>query len=165
MKKTLTLLSVLGLTLVMSCGDGKKNESSPYDKSNDTEKPVENKVVDATPASKRVDLTNKGIGPIKSVTLNPEIDMEMAAKGEEIYKMNCTACHKPDKKFIGPAPKGILERRTPEWVMNMIMNPDEMTQKDPLAKDLLVEFNGSPMANQHMSEEQTRQMLEYFRTL
>ncbi len=163
MKKTLMIFAVLGLTILTGCGDGEKKEASPY--GNKTEETTETKAVNTTPASVRVDLTNKGIGPIKSVTLGAEIDQAMAAKGEEVYKMNCTACHKADKKFIGPAPKGILERRTPEWVMNMIMNPDEMTQKDPLAKDLLVEFNGSPMANQHMSEEQARQMLEYFRTL
>ena len=34
--------------------------------------------------------------------------------------------------------------RTPEWIMNMILNPTEMVEKDPLAKELLVEFNGSP---------------------
>ena len=163
MKKTLMIFAVLGLTILTGCGDGEKKEASRY--GNKTEETTETKAVNTTPASVRVDLTNKGIGPIKSVTLGAEIDQAMAAKGEEVYKMNCTACHKADKKFIGPAPKGILERRTPEWVMNMIMNPDEMTQKDPLAKDLLVEFNGSPMANQHMSEEQARQMLEYFRTL
>ena len=157
------IFAVLGLTILTGCGDGEKKEASPY--GNKTDETTETKAVNTTPASVRVDLTNKGIGPIKSVTLGAEIDQAMAAKGEEVYKMNCTACHKADKKFIGPAPKGILERRTPEWVMNMIMNPDEMTQKDPLAKDLLVEFNGSPMANQHMSEEQARQMLEYFRTL
>lgn len=75
------------------------------------------------------------------------------------------ACHKPDKKFIGPAPTGILERRTPEWIMNMILDPEGMTKNDPLAKALLVEFNGSPMANQHLTEEEARQVLEYFRTL
>ncbi|MEO8772769.1 MAG: c-type cytochrome [Gelidibacter sp.] len=163
MKKALMIFTVLGLTILTGCGDGEKKEASPYGKT--TEQPTETKAVNTTPASVRVDLTNKGIGPIKSVTLGAEIDQAMADKGKEVYNMNCTACHKVDKKFIGPAPKGILERRTPEWVMNMIMNPEEMTQKDPLANDLLVEFNGSPMANQNMSEEQTRQMLEYFRTL
>ena len=40
-----------------------------------------------------------------------------------------------------------------------------MTQKDPLAKQLLIEFNGSPMANQGLTEEEARSILEYFRTL
>lgn len=162
MKKTLTIITVLVGMLFMACGDGEKKKTDPYEKKAPTE---QKKEVSSVPASQRVDLTNKGIGPVKNVEISETIDMDMAAKGEEVYKMNCTACHKADKKFIGPAPKGILERRTPEWVMNMILNPEEMTQKDPLAHDLLIEFNGSPMANQHMSEEQARQMLEYFRTL
>lgn len=161
MKNTLKIFTVLGLTMFMSCGDGEKKEADPYAK----KKTTQTEVVNSTPASIRIDLVNKGVGPIKSVILGDEIDQEMAAKGAEIYNMNCTACHKTDKKFIGPAPKGILERRTPEWVMNMIMDPEGMTQNDPLARDLLIEFNGSPMANQNMTEEQTRQMLEFFRTL
>lgn len=110
-------------------------------------------------------MTNKGIGPISSVELGAEIDQAMAAKGKEIYDAKCTACHKPDEKFIGPPPKGILDRRTPEWVMNMILNPEEMTQKDPDAKALLIEFNGSPMANQNLTQEDARNVLEFFRTL
>ena len=89
----------------------------------------------------------------------------MAAKGKDVYEKMCTACHKVDKRFIGPAPKGILERRSPEWVMNMILAPERMVREDPLAKDLLIEFNGSPMANQGLTEEEARQVLEYFRTL
>jgi hypothetical protein len=49
--------------------------------------------------------------------------------------------------------------------MNMILDPEDMIQKDPLAKALLIEFNGSPMANQNLTEEEARQVLEYFRTL
>lgn len=107
---------------------------------------------------------NKGIGPVTTLTLG-EIDPKMAEEGKVIYEELCTACHKPDKKFIGPAPKGILDRRTPEWVMNMILNPEEMIQKDPIAKQLLIEANGAPMANQNLTEDQARKVLEYFRTL
>ena len=97
--------------------------------------------------------------------LSDEIDQAMADNGKEVYDRMCLACHRIGKKFIGPAPDGILERRTPEWVMNMILNPELMVKEDPLAKDLLVEFNGSPMANQNLSEEEARAILEYFRTL
>ena len=70
-----------------------------------------------------------------------------------------------EKRFIGPSPKGILERRTAAWTMNMILNPEEMVQKDPMAKKLLIEYNGSPMANQNLTEDEARAVLEYFRTL
>ena len=166
MKKTLKLFVLFFALFALSCGGGeeKKEKSKVKIKSQTTEKKVEKKV-EGVPASKRIDLTNKGVGPIKSLTLNATIDQSMATHGASVYKKMCTACHKADKKFIGPSPTGILERRTPEWVMNMILNPDEMVKQDPLAKELLMEFNGSPMANQNLTEEDARAVLEYFRTL
>ncbi len=132
-------------------------------------KTEENKTDQATgkTAAEAVDdwRTNKGIGPITNVELADEIDAELAAKGEEIFSAKCSACHKVDKKYIGPSPKGILENRTPEWIMNMILNPDGMVKEDPIAKQLLIEFNGTPMANQNLSEAEARAILEYFRTL
>ena len=161
--KTLKILSLFFALLVFSCGGEEKKESSKV-KLKKTEKKVEAKK-STTKASETIDLTNKGVGPITSVTLGAEIDQAMATHGAEVYKKMCTACHKPDKKFIGPAPKGVLLRRTPEWIMNMILDPEGMVKNDPLAKQLLIEFNGSPMANQNLTEEDTRAVLEYFRTL
>ena len=89
----------------------------------------------------------------------------MVTHGKDVFDKMCTACHRVGKKFIGPAPDGIMDRRTPEWVMNMILDPEGMVKNDPLARELLIEFNGSPMANQSLSEEDARAVLEYFRTL
>ena len=49
--------------------------------------------------------------------------------------------------------------------MNMILNPEQMVKEDATARKLLMEYNGAPMANQNLTEEQARQVLEYFRTL
>lgn len=116
-------------------------------------------------ASRTINLENKGIGPINSVTLNEDIDAAMAGVGKELYAQKCMACHKIGSTFIGPPPNGILERRTPEWVMNMILNPTEMVQKDSLAKALFMEFNGQLMTDQQLTEKEARAILEYFRTL
>lgn len=105
----------------------------------------------------------KGLGPITSVELG-ELDPEMAKKGEEIYVLKCTACHAPDTEKLGPAPVGIFERRTPEWIMNMILNPEEMAMKDPIGRGMLMKYN-TVMANQGLTEEDARAVLEYFRTL
>ncbi len=167
MKSTLKILSLFFVLIMISCGGGeeqKKETSKAKLKSTTTTKKVETKKAETKP-SKTIDLTSKGVGPIKSLTLSAEIDQTMVAHGKDVFKKMCTACHKATKKFIGPAPKNVLKRRTPEWVMNMILNPDEMVQKDPLAKALLIEFNGSPMANQNLSEDDARAVLEYFRTL
>jgi mono/diheme cytochrome c family protein len=168
------LITVLVIALLISCGGDKSKKDTPVKatQQNEVKKEEVKKETPKTevtsadaPASKRIDLKNKGVGPIKSVKLDSEINQAMVTHGADVYKRMCTACHKPTKKFIGPSPQNILERRTPEWVMNMILNPEEMIKKDALAKELLIEFNGSPMANQNLSEEDARAVLEYFRTL
>ncbi|KAA5827706.1 cytochrome c [Algibacter amylolyticus] len=166
MKTTLKILTTLLIVLLISCGgkEEKKKAGFSYDKKETTETKAAPKA-EKTPPSKRVDLSNKGVGPITSLELPAEIDQNMVTHGADVYKKMCTACHRADKKFIGPAPTGILERRSPEWVMNMILNPEQMVKEDPLAKDLLMEFNGAPMANQHLTKEEARAVLEYFRTL
>jgi cytochrome c len=148
MKSIITLILSLFILIMSGCGakDGKPAEKEPV-------------------AAKDLDpMTNKGIGPVKNLTLTA-IDQDMVAEGKTIFENMCTACHKAETRFIGPAPKDILDRRTPEWVMNMILNPEEMVQKDPHARQLLIEYNGAPMANQNLTEDQARKILEYFRIL
>ena len=167
MKSLKLTLSALAITALVSCnggsGNGQNNNAS--DNAATPAAPAETPAAPAGGAN--VDLSNKGVGPVK--TVNPPLaatpDQALAEKGKELFKINCTACHKPTKRFIGPAPKGILERRSPEWVMNMILNPENMIANDPIAKQLLAEANGAPMANQHLTEEQARAILEYFRTI
>ena len=121
-------------------------------------------VVQADPASARIVLDQLGTGPIKSVELQT-VDPEWAEQGRQLFEQKCHACHRADRKFIGPSLAGVLQRRNPVWVMNMILNPDQMVQKDPLAQELFMEFNGSPMTNLNLTNDQARTILEYFRTL
>jgi mono/diheme cytochrome c family protein len=104
---------------------------------------------------------DKGVGPVtelKMETLNPEL----AASGKEVFHAKCSACHKLEEKFVGPALNGVSTRRQPEWIMNMILNPAEMTVKDPIAKDLLGQYM-TQMSFQNVSQPEARQILEYFR--
>ena len=109
-------------------------------------------------------MTNLGIGPVTSVELG-ELDQAMVEEGKKLYDAKCTACHNINTKLIGPPQAGVLKRRTPEWVMNMILNPTEMIKKDPTARRLLREFNNVPMTEQGLTEEEARKILEYFRTV
>ena len=158
---------IASILLLISCGGKEeKKEGFGIDRSKSTEKSAEAApATDEVPASQRITLDDKGVGQIKDITLDEEINKEMAAAGGALYKTNCTACHKLDKRFIGPSPIGILERRSPEWIMNMILDPKLMTEQDRCAKDLLIEFNGAAMSNQNLTVEETRSILEYFRTL
>lgn len=162
MKKLFVLLA-LGM-LVIGCGGKEKKEEGSEDgfqmnRAKEEAKP------EATAEGVPTDLSNKGVGPITSVEFADEIDQDLASKGEETFKSICTACHMAEQRMIGPALKGVYERRSPEWVMNMILNPDGMLKEDPIAKALLKEYNNAIMLNQNLTEEQARAVSEYLRTL
>ena len=106
-------------------------------------------------------MKQKGIGPIKSFTPG-ELNEASASKGKEIFEMKCSACHKMEEKVVGPALNGLTTRRTPEWILNMILNPTEMLEKDPIAQDLLATYL-TQMTFQNISEDEAKQILEYFR--
>mgnify|MGYP001157499359 FL=1 len=159
MKKSLTFLVVLVLTI--ACGPKKEKKKSFEYKRPSTEKKVEKKEVEKTPSN----IENVGIGPITSMAFDSDIDTAMAEEGSTVFKQKCTACHMPDRKLIGPAMKGIYDRRNPAWVMNMILNPTEMLQKDETALALLKEYNNVMMLNQNLTQEEARALTEYFRTL
>ncbi|WP_347160018.1 c-type cytochrome [Pontibacter chitinilyticus] len=116
----------------------------------------------ATPAAAASD-DGKGVGPVKDAQVGEGIDASLASTGKELFEGKCAACHQlSDQKVIGPGLAHVTERRKPEWVMNMILNPEEMTKEDPTAKALLAEHNVQ-MANLNLNQEQARAILEYFR--
>ncbi|MGB0805582.1 MAG: c-type cytochrome [Salibacteraceae bacterium] len=156
--KALLLVALTGV--FTACGGGEEKTTTPA-----APAAAETVVEEAAPVVEEVDpMENIGIGPIDELEFDEEIDAEMAAAGKEVFDGKCTACHKVHKRYIGPTPAGIYERRNPAWVMNMILNPDEMVQKDPIAKALLAEY-ASPMANQNLTIDEARSVVEYFRTL
>jgi len=166
MRTIIKLVFLLAVGAMISCGgtDEKKKKRPQIGEKSSVETTTE-PAADQVPASQRITLDNKGVGKIKNLELPETINQEMVDRGAALFKTNCTACHKLDKRFIGPSPTGIMERRSPEWIMNMILDPQLMVSEDRCAKDLLIEFNGAAMANQNMTEDEARDILEYFRTL
>ena len=55
------------------------------------------------------------------------------------------------------------EKVTPEFAMNMILNPQEMYTRHPDVKKLLGEYM-TQMPNQGLTQEQAREVVEYLRT-
>ena len=104
-----------------------------------------------------------GLGPVSNVQMGA-INQGMVAEGADIFKAKCSSCHKPTSKYVGPAPAGIISRRDPAWIMNMILNPEQMVTEDPVGQELLKRYL-APMANQNLTEDEARKILEYFRTL
>ena len=167
MQKHLRLLLLLLAVLAVSCGEKAQTSGDGFSMTRRSAK-ASNEAgsgPEGIPASRRVDLKNKGIGPVTSITLAEAIDPALTKEGHRLYRKLCLACHRIGKKSIGPDLNGILQRRTPEWIMNMTLNPERMVRKDSLAYDLFWEYKGSPMADQDLNQEEARAILEYLRTL
>lgn len=108
-----------------------------------------------------------GIGPITApIQLGPideEEAEEMAEAGQKVFETMCMACHKMEERYVGPALGEVTTRRTPAYIMNMILNPEEMYTRHPVARQLLADHM-TQMPNQGLTQEQARQVLEYLRT-
>jgi mono/diheme cytochrome c family protein len=105
---------------------------------------------------------SKGVGPVSNVDLGAGIDQALADQGKGIFESKCAACHKLNERYVGPPLGGVTKRRKPEWIMNMILNPQEMLQKNDTAQALLSTYM-TPMPNQNLTQDEARAMLEYFR--
>jgi cytochrome c551/c552 len=106
---------------------------------------------------------SKGKGKFTDVKLTHPLDHKMIDGGKAIFDVKCGACHKlTDEKLVGPGWKGVTDRRKPEWIMNFVTNTDEMIDKDPNAQAML-EKCMVRMPNQHLSDEDARNILEFMR--
>jgi len=157
MKKIITFLAVA--VVLIGCGEKKEKKDGFEMNRSKTEKKA---VVQEEGVP--VDMTNDGIGAFKDVTFPEAINEEMAAAGKANYNA-CMACHASETRLIGPPLKGVYERRSPAWVMNMIHNTNGMLKEDPIAKALLKEYNNSIMTASGLNEQETREVAEYLRTL
>ena len=142
--KTLLIALLIALLPFIGC---KKSDAAPDNNNTNTE--------NADP------LLNKGIGPIKSVTLE-EIDPAKVKIGKKVWESKCAACHKFNERIVGPPMAGISTRRSPEWILNMILNTKEMVEKDPIASDMVAVYM-TKMTYQDVSEDEARGLLDYFR--
>ena len=148
-KKTGMIL--IAALILMNCGGG------------DTEATKEAAAPKLSPDGLTQEQLKHGIGPIGVLTLGPQ-DEVLAAKGAEVFELKCVACHKINERLVGPPLAGITTKRSPAFIMNMILNPDEMVKKHHEVKAMLAEFY-VPMTFQNVTEDDARAILEYLRTL
>ena len=82
---------------------------------------------------------------------------------QSLFRHNCMSCHSIEQNLVGPALKGVTERRDSAWLYSFIKNSQEMIQAgDPLAVELFNQFNKVPMpAHPHLSDEQIGAILRH----
>ena len=106
---------------------------------------------------------DRGIGPIKNVELGP-LNKKMIDEGKSIFTNQCVICHEMDQKKLGPPLRNVTKERTPEYIMNLLLNSTQMQKDDPLVKSLLKQYNNLPMPDPALNQSKARSVLEYLRS-
>jgi mono/diheme cytochrome c family protein len=154
MKRISTLaLAVLitGSAWFVSCtSNSNAQESSEATVSND-------------PSTEGASTPAAGLLSANDVQATTPLNNDWVAAGKSIYELKCQSCHKlNEEKLVGPGWKDVTKTRQPEWIMNMILHPDDMLNTDAEAQKLL-EVCLVRMPNQNLTKEEARQVLEFMR--
>tara|TARA_R100001143_G_scaffold63607_1_gene73963 strand:+ start:6681 stop:7109 length:429 start_codon:yes stop_codon:yes gene_type:complete len=104
-----------------------------------------------------------GIGPITNEIELGTFDPILADRGEQIYMSLCVMCHGQNDSEIAPSLEGVLDRRSPEYVMNMILNPTGMIRWHPTRTDEKKYLTSMPY--QSLTIEEARSIIEFLRVV
>jgi nitrous-oxide reductase len=89
---------------------------------------------------------------------------DAAKRGEAAYlEGGCNGCHVIGKVSSGPDLTGVLQRHenAEKWVAEWIMHPETMYENDYIKS--MVNYFNLRMPNQGMTEEQTKDIIEYLK--
>lgn len=87
---------------------------------------------------------------------------EAAGRGEKAYlRGGCNGCHVIGQASSGPDLTGSLKRKGEQWVYEFTMDP-ESKFNEPYTKGMIHYFN-LRMPNQHMTSEETKDIVEYMK--
>lgn len=148
-KYPVVLGAMAGIMFLIACGGGDAPAKPPG--------------VQA-PSAEASDPVDHGLITADDLKLG-DIDQAMVEKGRSTYDVKCQACHSlGENRVVGPGWKGITTKRTPEWIMNMVVHTDAMLATDPEAQKMLEECLVR-MPNQNLTVDDAREVLEFMRTL
>ncbi len=107
--------------------------------------------------------TEHGIGPVtEDVKLAP-VDPARATSGQELFIKKCATCHYLDMKKTGPPLRDVTKRRSSEYVLNQILNPEQMGKLHPDGKKLVAQY-AQYMTIQGITRENANDLLEFLRS-
>lgn len=95
--------------------------------------------------------------------LRPRTPAERRARGHEIFGDRCASCHQPPDGTMRMAPSldGVTQRRSRQWLVAWLNDPVKMQAEDPIARDLLRQWNNIPMPAVMLSPDQIEWVLEF----
>lgn len=142
-----SLFAFVMLILVSGCGNSGKEQQGGQ--------------ADAAAAEEKAKAT---YGKITEVSMDAQLNAEYAEKGEKIFNVVCSACHKLDERYVGPELGTVFKRRTPVYIMNMMLDTEVMLEKDDTARCLLQEYL-TKMPSAQVNETDARFVLEHLRAV
>ncbi len=83
--------------------------------------------------------------------------------GEAIFQQKCAACHTiGGGTLVGPDLSGVTNLRDVDWLTRWLSAPDKMlADGDPIAIELLKEFNNIPMPNLGLTDAEVADLIAY----
>lgn len=91
-----------------------------------------------------------------------------AGNGEAIFNAMCAACHSigGGNRPTGPDLNGTTTRHELAWLTRWIKEPDKMlAEGDPIALQLLAEYNNVPMPNMGLSDAQVADVIAFLQSV
>ena len=84
-------------------------------------------------------------------------------RGKQLFNTHCAACHKMDKKLVGPALNTIVDRQGKEWTKEWIYNNNALRESgDEYAIQIWEEYNKAAMPGyQFLKDEELDDIVEY----
>jgi mono/diheme cytochrome c family protein len=101
--------------------------------------------------------------PSTFFTQQVTVDEGDAGEGQAIFQKKCASCHTiGGGDLVGPDLEGVLTLRERDWLLKLILEPETLLNSDdPVAKQLIQEFNNIKMPNLGLSEEDAEFVLAY----
>ncbi|MCK6579393.1 MAG: cytochrome c [Anaerolineae bacterium] len=91
---------------------------------------------------------------------------QAGGEGQTIFQQKCTACHTIGSgDLVGPDLEGVVARRDEDWLTRWITTPDQMlAENDPIATQLLQQYNNIPMPNLSLTQSQVAAVIAYLQS-
>jgi cytochrome c2 len=88
---------------------------------------------------------------------------EAISAGKTVFNANCKQCHKLDQKSVGPALRGISDRRSIDWAKSFIKNSQAVIASgDAYATALYKEYSNTVMpSHEFLSDGDLNNLLSY----
>lgn len=101
------------------------------------------------------------LAPVQAAQATPP--GQTAEEGEALFQKYCAGCHTiGGGDLAGPDLLGVADRRAPDWLEHWLAEPDVMiAEGDPIALELLAQYNGVAMPNQNLTLLEIDSLLAY----